>query len=122
MAKKKEEVLTAAPVVKPTEVPDTGLLNPGNAPAAEPEIVIGEVDFNDLLDLERAARGTEEELNKLAGTIFRLSKNQELYLAKERELNASIDVKRKELVKRYKVSEQRQWKIDINTRKVVYSS
>jgi hypothetical protein len=124
MAKKKEDV---AAVVAPSEVPDTGLLNPANASpqvqaqAGEPEVVIDEVDFNELLELEKAARTTEEQLNKLAGTIFRLAKDQDAYHAHERTLNGQIDTKRKDLIRRYKVNEKRQWKIDINTRKVVYS-
>ncbi len=89
------------------------------APVA-PEVVIDEVDFNELLELEQAARTTEEQLNKLSGALFRMSKDQETYLAHERKLNGDIDAKRKDLIKRYKLDDKRQWRIDIKSRKVVY--
>src|SRR6478736_4445394 len=108
MAKKKEEV--ALP-----EVVDTGL------PVAPPQqdVVIAEVDFNELLDLEKGIRQTEEQFNKLAGSVRRLEKDLEVYYNHEKSLNAQIDAKRRELIKRYKLDEQRPWRIDINTRKVV---
>jgi hypothetical protein len=85
------------------------------------DVVIDELDFNELLELEKAARATEEQLNKLAGIVYRYSKEQELYYNHEKKLNAEIDTKRKDLLKRYRLDEQRPWKIDINSRKVVYS-
>lgn len=85
-----------------------------------PEVVIDEVDFNDLLELERALRGAEDQLNKLSGALFRMAKDQEVLLVHERQLNADIDAKRKDLIKRYKLDDKRQWRVDINTRKVVY--
>ena len=124
MAKKNKE-----DTVVPNEVPDTGLLNPKLPQPVEippaptsPEIVIAEVDFNELLELEKATRQTEEQLNKLAGSAYRLQKDLELYHNHERTLNGQIDTKRKELIKRYRIDEQRQWRIDINNRKVVYQS
>ncbi len=86
------------------------------------DVVIDELDFNDLLELEKVARTTEEQLNKISGAMFRLSQDQEVFYNHEKKINAEIDTKRKDLLKRYKLDEQRQWKIDINTRKVVYSS
>ena len=119
MAKKKEVE------VVPNEVPDTGLLNPGKTePQAPPpaDIVIAEVDFNELLELEKGVRHTEDQLNKVAGNIFRLKRDLDLFHNHEKTLAAQIDAKRKELIKRYKVDEQRKWQIDLNTRKVVYQS
>jgi hypothetical protein len=124
MAKKKE-------VLASTEVPDTGLLNPKvhvvqttqptqEVKEVEPEIVINEMDFNELLDMERALRQTEEQFNKIAGTIKRLEKDLDVYNNNERALTAQIDSKRKDFVKLYRLDEQRPWKIDINTRKIVY--
>lgn len=118
MAKKKEQ---QEETLVPSEVPDTGLLNKATATQSVSDIVIDEVDFNDLLDLEKAARTTEEQLNKLSGAIYRYSKEQDLFYAHEKKLNTEIDNKRKDLVKRYRLDEQKQWKIDINSRKVVYS-
>lgn len=117
--KNKEETAT----LTATEVPDTGLLNPKPTTpttAPEPEIFIEEVDFNELLELERSVKQTEEQFNRIAGNIERLKKDLDVYFNHERTLNTQIDGKRKELIKRYKLNEARQWRIDINTRKVVY--
>jgi hypothetical protein len=86
-----------------------------------PDVVIDEVDFNELLEYEKAARNTEEQLNKLSGSMFRLTKDQELLYNHEKKVNAEIELKRKDLIKRYKLDEQKSWKIDINSRKVIYS-
>lgn len=113
MAKKKEEVVQ-------TEVPEA-VAQP-KAEVVTQEVVIAEVDFNELLEIEKAIRQTEDQFNKLAGNVKRLEKDLEVYYNHEKNLNAQIDTKRRELVKRYKLDEQRQWRIDINTRKVVYQS
>jgi len=129
MAKRNKETVT------PSEVPDTGLLNPKVdakpqfdgvvpppvvAPPWTPAVVIDEVDFNELLELEKAVRQTEDQFNKLAGGIKRMEKDLEVYFAHEKNLNGQMDAKRKDLIKRYKIDEQRQWRIDINNRKIVY--
>jgi len=120
MAKKKEDVAAVAP----NEVPDTGLLNPKvETPVETPveaDTVIAEVDFNELLELEKTTRATEDQFNKVAGSIKRMEKELEAYHVHERNLNGQIDAKRKEIIKRYKIDEQRTWRIDINSRKVVY--
>lgn len=85
------------------------------------DVIIDEVDFNELLEFERAIRNTEAQLEKVSGTIFRLTQDQGTIYAHERSLNAQIEVKRKELNKRYKLDEQRSWKVDLNTRKIVYN-
>lgn len=94
----------------------------GNVPilGVEQDIVIADVDFNELLELEKAARQTEEQFNKLSGNLKRLEKDLEVYYNHEKNLNSQIETKRKELIKRYKLDEQRQWRIDINTHKVIY--
>lgn len=84
------------------------------------EVVIAEVDFNELLELEKATRQTEEQFNKIAGSIERLKRDLDAYHNHEKSLNEQINVKRKDLVRRNKIDDSRQWRIDINTRKVVY--
>lgn len=119
MAKKKEVSVDAV------DVPNTGLLNPQvTAPVSTnpDEIVIVEVDFNELLELEKATRQTEEQLNKIAGSIYRLNKDMDVYHNHEKTLNEQINVKRKDLIRRYKIDETRQWRIDLSSRKVVYQS
>lgn len=121
MAKKSKDV-----EVVPNEVPDTGLLNPKVAEpqpvATMADIIIAEVDFNELLELEKAVRQTESQHDKIAGNIKRLEKDLDAYYAHEKNLTGQIDAKRKELIKRYKIEEQRTWRIDINNRKVVYQN
>ena len=118
MAKKKEEV-----VVAHNEALDTGPLNvkvDAPVPIQPQDIVIAEVDFNELLELEKAIRQTEEQFNKLSGNLKRLERDLDVYYNHEKSLNTQIDAKRKELIKRYKLEEARPWRIDINSRKVVY--
>lgn len=85
-------------------------------------IIVESVDFDELLELERAVKNTEEQLNRIAGMVYRLAKDQETFYSHERNLAAQIEAKRKDLIKRYKIDEKRQWKIDINTRDIVYTS
>lgn len=84
------------------------------------EIIVDEHDFNELLELEKTVGQTEDQFNKLSGSIKRLEKELDLYYNHEKTLRSQIDLKRKDLVKRYKLDDKRQWKIDINTRKVLY--
>lgn len=84
------------------------------------DIIIDEVDFNEFLEMNRNSEKIIDQLNQLCGTIYRLKKDQESYYVHEKTLNNQIDIKRKELVKRYKLDEQRLWAIDISTHKVVY--
>lgn len=122
MAKKKEEREVQAAPVAPTDVPDTGLLNPKAAPQVplDPEVVIAEVDFNELLELEKATKQTADQFDKVAGNIERLRRDLEVYGNHERTLNEQINAKRNALIKRYQLDEKRQWRIDFNTRRVVY--
>lgn len=110
MAKKKEEVVV--------QVPDM-VVTP-NVVQQEPEIVIAEVDFNDLLELEKATKQTAEQFDKVAGNVERLKRDLEVYGNHERNLNDQINTKRNALIKRYQLDEKRQWRIDFNTRRVVY--
>ena len=86
------------------------------------DIVIDLLDFDELLELEKVTKQTEEQFNRIAGSIKRLEKDLDLYHNQEKTLNNQIDLKRKELIKRYKINEKRQWRIDITTRKIVYQS
>ena len=88
---------------------------------AVPEITIADVDFNELLELEQTFKRTEEILNRLAGNIYRLSKDQETCLNKERNLNMQMEIKRKEIIKRYKIDDTKTWQVDTNTKKVIYT-
>jgi len=122
MAKKKEHVESAAPV-STTDVPDTGLLNNPPAPVqTSDQIVIGDIDFNELLELERQRNATEDQLNKISGAVFRLQADQKAYHEHEKNLAASLELKRKELVKRYKIDDARKWQIDLKSRVVIYQS
>jgi len=109
MAKKKDDT------VAPNEVPA-----PVSSVAAPADPVIDEVDFNELLELEKAVKQTADQFNTIAGNIKRLEKDLDLYHNHEKTINGQIDLKRKDLIKRYKIDDQRQWRIDVNSRKVVY--
>lgn len=85
-----------------------------------PDIAIDQVDFDELATLEQSIRGAEEQLNRVSGLMYRLSKDQDTLFTHERGLAAQLDSKRKEIVRRYKLDDTRQWKIDVNTRKIVY--
>lgn len=123
MAKKKE---VEAAAVFSAQAPDSGVANPGTSPMvgyeplSTPDTVIAEVDFNELLELEKATRQTTEQFDKIAGNIERLKRDLDLYHNHEKTLNNSIEAKRKDIIKRYNVNEQRSWRIDINSRKIVY--
>jgi hypothetical protein len=84
------------------------------------EVVIDEVDFNELADLQKSIKLTEEQFNKVAGSIKRLEKDLDVFYSHEKTLNNQIDIKRKELIKRYKINDQRRWQIEASSRKVVY--
>lgn len=84
------------------------------------EIVLEEMDFNESMELQKALENTKIQLDKIAGHIFRLTKEQEVYFNHERNLMVELDNKRKELIKRYKINEKQEWKVDPNTRKVKY--
>lgn len=87
----------------------------------EQEIVLAEVDFNELLELEKETQLAQEQLNKLSGAIFRIQKDQETIYNHEKTLGIKIETKKRELLKRYKIDEAKQWKVDLNTRKVIYT-
>lgn len=116
MAKKKDEVVQTPDVVSSAPTP---VVAPPVAPS-EPDVVIAEVDFNELLELEKATKQTGDQFNAIAGNIKRLEKDLDLYHAHEKALNEQIDSKRKELIRRYGINKDRQWRIDFNSRKVVY--
>ena len=101
-----ESAMQVSPVVTP--------------PKAEPPVAISDVDFNELLELEKARASTEEQLNKLSGMLYRMEQDQKAYFEHERVLYGKTDALRKDLVRRYKIDETKKWQIDANTRQIVY--
>lgn len=88
----------------------------------EQDIVIGQGDIEELMKLEQEIKSTGDQLDKLSGAITRMTADQQLYVSHERNLAGQMDAKRKDVMKRYKIDEKRNWQIDVNTRKIVYSS
>lgn len=86
----------------------------------EVDIIIDEDDFNEILELEKVLKSVQEQLNKLSGAMYRLSKDQESLFVNEKNLFTNIESKRKELAKIYKLNDKKNWHVDINSRKVVY--
>lgn len=89
--------------------------------ANEKDIIIDEVDYNELLELEKANKDAATQLNVLSGAIFRMSKDQEICLNNEKNILIQIEAKRKELIKRYKIDDQKKWQIDMKSRMIIYS-
>ncbi len=86
------------------------------------EVVIDEVDVNRLVDVEKGLKAAGDQLDKVSGTILRLTREQDAYYEQERVFATQLDQRRKELIERYKLDDKRQWKIDLKTRKVIYFS
>jgi hypothetical protein len=82
--------------------------------------IMAELDFNELLEFEKTLKSVEEQLNRISGVVYRLTKDQEALYNSEKNIMSNINVKRKELVKRYNLDDKRNWKVDINSRKIVY--
>jgi len=112
MAKKKDEVVPTVPA----EVSAVANMSP----PVQPEIVIADVDFNELLELEKAVKQTAEQFDKISGNIERLKYDLSVYHNHEVALNEQMNTKRKELIRRYQIDEKRQWRIDYTSHRVVY--
>lgn len=84
-------------------------------------IVVGDVDYNEIMEIQKILQSTVLKLNELSGEAFRLTKAQEIHFRNELELKNQLEVKRKELIKRYKINDQKKWSVDINSKVVVYS-
>lgn len=111
MAKKKDEVVdvVSAPEIQMAQVSER-----------VDESVLDELDFQELVELENALTNTKASVDKLAGNVVRLKRDIEIYHDHEKTLNAKMEEKRQELIRRYKIDATKNWKIDANSRKVVY--
>jgi len=87
---------------------------------AEKDLIIDDVDFQELFDLETAFKNAENQVNKLSGTLYRLEQDQKLLLEQEKVVAAQLEVKRKEIIKRYRINDNVRWQIEAQTRKVIY--
>lgn len=85
------------------------------------DITLDEIDFKEAGGLQKALTETQEKIDRIAGYIFRLTKEKERLFTHEMALINELDNRRKELIKRYKLDEKRNWKIDPNTKKIVYT-
>ncbi len=87
---------------------------------ASGDIVLSDKDFASLLEFEKIIKAIEEQLDKTSGNIFRLQKEQEALFAHSRKVAEDVINKRKEVSDIYKLNDKLHWKIDINTKKIIY--
>lgn len=83
---------------------------------------LDEVDFNELVEVERNVRTVEARLDKSAGLRARLLKEMETLYNQEQALLGALENKRKDLIKRYKIDDKKEWMVDVNTHQVVYKN
>lgn len=84
------------------------------------EMIVDDLDFNELFILEQELMQLENNLNKLAGTILRLSKDQETILMAEKNKKLQIEQRKQDLIRRHGIDQARRWRIDRGSKRVIY--
>lgn len=83
------------------------------------EITIDEIDYNELLELQKQSEALANSIDSTSGNIARLQKKQQALLDLEINVRDVIEKKRMEVQKRLNLADST-WKVDNATRKIIY--